>query len=306
VCLGYLAMVYGVSFVQAAEQSPGQPAAAWADLKARLQANDGDAFFESNLKNSILRGRTKGFHTFTGTVISIRVAAGRVAAGRVAAGRVAAGRPAELPSEVLVAISDSTHPEVTLRFVDKQGKEDHFKVPIAPGSKIAFSGIAKTYTKDPFMLTLEVQGEDGSGPTFAVVMGLEAQGQAMPKISVNYPYSLTPRFVSISLDGLQLHKFTINDHGATTEMEGVLLERFLETAGWFQQSSAEQPHYTVDVDGVQSVATLDIVGRLGSFARQAWLTVNGKPEASLVVVNADRTVIQRVDGIRRIRVSEKQ
>jgi hypothetical protein len=95
----------------------------WPDVKARLQANGGDSFFESSVKDSIVPSGS--LHSFKGTVIS--------------------SRPSEYPTEVVVAISDSTHPEVTQRFIDQQGREDHFKGSLAPGSKIAFAGVAKAY-----------------------------------------------------------------------------------------------------------------------------------------------------------------
>jgi len=44
---------------------------------------------------------------------------------------------------------------------------------------------------------------------------------------------------------------------------------------------------------------------LGSFANQAWLVPTGTPQASLVVTQADGTLIQKIDGIQRIRVSKQ-
>jgi hypothetical protein len=216
-------------------------------------------------------------------------------------------RSGEHPSEVVLAISDTTHAEVTLRFTNEQSQDGHLKESVSPGSKIVFTGIAKAYSKEPFMLTLEAEGDDGSGPTFASVVTLEPQEEAitMPVVPVNYRNSPTNRFGKISLDGLPLHRVTINDHGVTTETVGVRLERFLVTADWFPHSSGDQPHYAVEIDGVQTLTTLEMVG-LGSFANQAWLVPTGTPEASLVVIRADGTLIQKIDGIQRIRVSERR
>jgi hypothetical protein len=91
---------------------------------------------------------------------------------------------------------------------------------------------------------------------------------AMLVLSVNYPSRFSTQFVNISLDGLPWHKFTINDRGVATEMIGVRFERFLVTAGWHSSLA------TVEVDGIQSVVTLDLAG-LGSFERQAWLIAAG-------------------------------
>jgi hypothetical protein len=269
-----------------AQKSSSPDEKLWNELKAGLQAENSDDFFEHNLKDSLAPSGAKSVHAFKGTVIS--------------------SRPAEHPREVVVAISDSTHPEVTLRFTDQQGKEDHLKKPINPGSRIAFSGVVTAYSKDPFMLTFEVEGEDGSSPTFAVVVPSESSEQAitMPAVSVNDPYSLTLRFVNISLDGLPQYRVRITDHGVTTEMIGVRLERFLLTAGWSRHLSNDHLHYAAEIDGVQSVTTLDMVD-LGSFDKQAWLVVTGTPEASLIVADAAGTQIQKVEGVERVRVSEK-
>src|SRR5579862_9301263 len=77
----------------------------WRDIKARLQSKDGDSVFESVFKDAVVTGGNQ--HSFTGTVVSIR--------------------PGEHPTEAMVAISGSTQPEVTLKFTDQQGREDHFK-----------------------------------------------------------------------------------------------------------------------------------------------------------------------------------
>jgi hypothetical protein len=267
-----------------------ETAAVWSNIKSALQAKDGDTFFESNLNNSLFPGGRNGVRVFRGTVVS--------------------SHPADHPSELVLAISDDIHPEATLKL-----KEGNFKGPITPGSKVAFRGIVTGYTKDPFMLTLEVGGEDGSDLTFALVLVAETHEEAasvtMPSLWVNYPSRLNTGSVRISLDGFPMHTFTLNDHGATTEMAGVLLERFLVSAGWYSypHSLDHQVHYVVEVQGVHSVVALDLVGQ-GSFDRQSWLvptdTSHSKPEAALIVVQADGTLIQRVEGIQRIQVSEKQ
>jgi len=265
-----------------------ETAAVWNSIKSALQAKDGDVFFESNLKNSLFPGGRNGVRVFRGTVVS--------------------SRPAEHPNELVLAISDNNHPEATVKL-----KEGHFKGPVTPGSKVAFRAILTAFTKEPFMLTLEVGGEDGSGLTFASVVVAEAHEEAasgpMPSLWVNYPSRLTTGFVKISLDGFLMHTFTVNDQGATKETTGVRLEWFLVTAGWYGHLPINHSHYAVEVEGPRSVVTLDLVG-VGSFDRQVWLvpTVNAdsKPEAALVVVHADGTLIQRIDDVQRIRVSEKQ
>lgn len=159
------------------------------------------------------------------------------------------------------------------------------------------------------MLTVEVEGENESRPTFALVVAAEASDEAaaapMPAVWVNYSSRQNTGFVKIDLSGLQQHTFTATDRRATTEMTGVRLDRFLGTAGWYSHwhSSDIQSHYAIEVQGSQSVTTVDLEGVGSFFDRQAWLVPNGS-EASLVVVRADGTVIRRVDGVQRIRVSE--
>jgi hypothetical protein len=271
------------SWAQAA--NPSDATALWNAIKTGL-LKGGDEFFESSLKDALIPGQ--GVHSFLGTVI--------------------ASRPAEHPTEFVLAISDKIHPEVTLKLRDTERREDHFKGPAAPGAKIAFAGVVTAFEKNPFMLTIEAGAGDRPGLTFAVIME-PADSTPMPSLSVNYPSRLSTRFVSISLNGLPLHKFTVSHHGSTTEMSGVRLERFLTTAGWHGDPSNSEPHFAVEIHGRQMVVTLDVLGK-GSFEKQTWLVPAGgndsNQETALVVVNASGTLIQRVDGIQRIWVSEKK
>ncbi len=250
--------------------------ALWSNLKTALQAKDGDAFFESHLKGSLFPGGANGVHVFRGTVV------------------------ASHPSELTLAISDRVQPEATLR--------GHFNEPITPGSKVAFIGIVSAFQKEPFMLTFDVH-DDGSGPTYALVLvaaaGTEGIPDPVPSVQVNYRSRSNTGFIKISMDGLGMYPFTVVDHGVTTEMNGVRIERYLATAGWYSHPPSGSLHYSVEIEGTQSSATLDVVG-LGSFDRQAWVVPTGKGDTALVVVRADGTLIQRVEGVQRIRVSEKQ
>jgi hypothetical protein len=56
----------------------------------------------------------------------------------------------------VVAITDAATPEVTLRLTDNAGKEAHLNGPVMQGSQIRFEGVVAAFTKEPFMLTLEV------------------------------------------------------------------------------------------------------------------------------------------------------
>jgi hypothetical protein len=282
-----LLLVLAVQFISAQKPGPGDPQVTlWTAIKTALQAADGDAYFESQIKNAVLPGGANGLHGLKGTVIS--------------------SRPPDHPSEVVLAISDANTPEVTLKFLDKLGKADHLRRAITPGTRVAFAGVAEAYTKNPFMLTLETQ--IGAAPKGGFAVTVEALESApIPVIPVNYPSRLASRFLNVSLEGLPERKFMADDHGIATKMTGVLLERLLQTAGWYRDAGDGRPRYVVQVEGAQSTFTLpDFVS--GSLEERAWIIVAGpgdsKPEASLVIVR-DGAVTQRVDAIRRVQVFEQ-
>jgi hypothetical protein len=57
---------------------------------------------------------------------------------------------------LVVAISDSTTPELTLKLKDSEWKDTHLNGPLMRGSVIQFEGVPTTFTKKPFMLTFDV------------------------------------------------------------------------------------------------------------------------------------------------------
>ena len=108
----------------------------WTVVRASLVAPDGDDYFKENLKGTMLPGGAGGISVFTGTLLS--------------------AEPAEQPSVLVVAISDSTTPEVTLQIKDAEWKDTHLNGPLVRGSVIQFEGVGMSFTKEPFMLTLGV------------------------------------------------------------------------------------------------------------------------------------------------------
>ena len=74
-------------------------------------------------------------------------------------GKVLSHTPALKPKEIVVAVSDATTPEVTIKIAEGgflPGKAD-------PGTEIEFEGTAKAFTQAPFMLTVEVEKEQLTG-----------------------------------------------------------------------------------------------------------------------------------------------
>lgn len=119
---------------QLAAQDPAL--ALWMRLKGALTtAGEGEQYFENSMKGALVP--PEGQPSFTGTVVS--------------------QDGARAAKSVVLAISDATTPEVTLKF----------DAPIpgnaAPGTKIQFRGTATTFTKEPFMVTFETEKKNIAG-----------------------------------------------------------------------------------------------------------------------------------------------
>ncbi len=107
--------------------------AMWKTIKDNLVAPNGDMYFES-IKGALIPGGANGVKKFSGKLIS--------------------SKPELKPKELVLAISDDTTPEVTLKFETAlPGKAD-------PGTVIGFEGIPSAFAKDPFMVTFDVDGKD--------------------------------------------------------------------------------------------------------------------------------------------------
>jgi len=104
----------------------------WYVIKQSLQ-DKGDAFFESDVKDAEIPGGAAGVKTFSGTVISLD--------------------PPDRPTKVVVGVEDPAKPDATLEFSEPLPADavDQVKV----GQKIDFSGVADSFTKEPYMLTFK-------------------------------------------------------------------------------------------------------------------------------------------------------
>ncbi|MEO8050045.1 MAG: hypothetical protein ABI833_06475 [Acidobacteriota bacterium] len=117
--------------------------ALWESIKTQLVGDNGPTYFESSVKGAGLPGGANGVMKFNGKLVS--------------------ATPETRPKELTLAIGGDA-PNVTLKLDDPlPGKMD-------PGGDIAFSGVAKEFTKDPYMLSFEVSADDidgwtGKGPT---------------------------------------------------------------------------------------------------------------------------------------------
>lgn len=105
----------------------------WYAIKQSLTGDQGDAFFNSNVKDVEIPGGAEGVKDFTGTVISID--------------------PPDRPTKVTLGIEDPTKPDATLEFSQPLPAAALDK--IKAGQKLDFSGVADSYNKDPYMLTFK-------------------------------------------------------------------------------------------------------------------------------------------------------
>src|SRR5262249_39752336 len=68
-------------------------------------------------------------------------------------GKIISQKPALRPKELVLAM-DEDKPQVTLKFENAlPGKAE-------PGTQIEFEGVPSAFTKEPFMLTFDVEGKD--------------------------------------------------------------------------------------------------------------------------------------------------
>jgi len=105
----------------------------WYTIKSNLTGDQADAFFANSVKDFEIPGGAEGVKTFSGTVISID--------------------PPDKPTKVVLGVQDPTKPDCTLVFTTALPASalDTIKV----GGKIDFSGVADSFTKDPYMLTFK-------------------------------------------------------------------------------------------------------------------------------------------------------
>ncbi|MBV8551285.1 MAG: hypothetical protein JOY54_08290 [Acidobacteriaceae bacterium] len=116
----------------------------WYEVKQPLQ-DKGDAFFNSSIKDAEIPGGAEGVKYFKGTVISVE--------------------PADAPTKVVLGVENPATPDATLLFSKPLAPEALNTV--KTGAQIEFSGVADSYTANPYMLTFKdptVNGVQTSAP----------------------------------------------------------------------------------------------------------------------------------------------
>jgi hypothetical protein len=105
--------------------------ALWMSIKKELTGPNSDAYFASSVKDASLPGGAMGVKKFKGKVIE--------------------HKPARNPKEIVIGMSDATTAEVTLKLETPMvGRAD-------PGTELEFDGVVSGFSKDPFMLTMDVE-----------------------------------------------------------------------------------------------------------------------------------------------------
>ncbi len=113
----------------------------WYSIQQQL-VQQGDQFF-SQMKGAEIPGTQAGVKSFTGTVISVE--------------------PADKPTKVVLGVTDPTKPDATLDF-----SEPIPATAVQVGSKVDFSGIAESFSANPYMLTFRdpsIPGVKTSAPS---------------------------------------------------------------------------------------------------------------------------------------------
>jgi len=98
----------------------------WYAVESQLKGDAGAAYFKDNVEGFEIPGSSQNF---MGTVISAD------------------------PSKVVLAVEDPTVPDATILFTTPLKETEAAKIKV--GDKLPFSGVAESYTKDPYMLTFK-------------------------------------------------------------------------------------------------------------------------------------------------------
>jgi tetratricopeptide (TPR) repeat protein len=103
----------------------------WKRIRAELQREGGDAYFDASMKNCALPGNVNGVLKFKGKLVGMM--------------------PTVRPRELVLAIENPDKPDVTLRL------DSALPGKMEPGAEISFEGVADSFSKDPFMITFTVE-----------------------------------------------------------------------------------------------------------------------------------------------------
>jgi tetratricopeptide (TPR) repeat protein len=105
----------------------------WYTIQTNLTGDQSDQFWANTVKDAEIPGGAEGVKNFSGTVISID--------------------PPDRPTKVVLGVTDPQTPDATLLFSQPLPASALDKIKI--GQKLEFSGVADSYSKNPYMLTFK-------------------------------------------------------------------------------------------------------------------------------------------------------
>ncbi len=101
----------------------------WYAIQQSLIGDQGQSYFDANVKDAEIPGGANNIKYFKGTVISMD--------------------PADKPTKIVLGVFDPAKPDATLTF------EDPVTSPVKAGDVLEFDGVADSFVKDPFMLVFK-------------------------------------------------------------------------------------------------------------------------------------------------------
>lgn len=111
--------------------------ALWRSIKKELQSDTGSTYFANNMKDAELPGGAGGVTEFKGKLIS--------------------ATPENRPKELVLSVENGTTPDTTLKL------DEPLVGKMEPGAQLGFSGVAESFTKDPYMVTFNVEKDKITG-----------------------------------------------------------------------------------------------------------------------------------------------
>jgi tetratricopeptide (TPR) repeat protein len=105
--------------------------ALWRNIKKELQSDNGQGYFDANMKGAELPGGVNGVTQFRGKLVS--------------------ATPEMRPKTLVLAMEDPSKPDVTLKL------DSPLPGKMEAGGEIRFSGVADSFAKDPLMVTFTVE-----------------------------------------------------------------------------------------------------------------------------------------------------
>ncbi|MBX9600668.1 MAG: hypothetical protein K2X35_06685 [Bryobacteraceae bacterium] len=103
----------------------------WRNMQKELTGENGQNYFDSGMKDALLPGGVEGVKQFRGKLVS--------------------ATPETNPKTLVVSIGGGDAGDATLNL------DEPLRGKMEPGGEIGFEGVAKSFTKDPFMVTFEVE-----------------------------------------------------------------------------------------------------------------------------------------------------